>query len=85
MPVTLFNDIEIQRTLTDSPQRRKKTTTFKWRFTFKNLTFSSYLSNENINFTRKEQIDLFQEMINTMKCIEEGKITELKTLEKGEF
>lgn len=84
MSVTLFKNIEITRTLTDSPQRTKKTTTYKWRFTHKNLTFSGFLTNENINFTRKEQITLFQEMINVMKCIEEGRITELKALEKQE-
>ena len=82
MPVSLFRNIEVKETLTTSPQRAKKTTTFKWKFTFKNLAFSGYVSNEHINFTKREQIDLFQEMINTMKCIEEGKIKELKFLEK---
>ena len=80
--VTLFDNIEITKTITSSPQRTKKTTTFKWKFTFKNLSFSSYLTNENINFTMKEQINLFQEMINTMKCIQEGRISELEALEK---
>ncbi|TET08494.1 MAG: hypothetical protein E3J83_03345 [Candidatus Atribacteria bacterium] len=84
MSVVLFQNIEVTKTLTNSPQRTKKTTTFKWKFTFRNLSFSGTLSNENINFTRKEQIDLFQEMINTMKCIEEGRIKGLKSLEKEE-
>ena len=82
MPVTLFEDINVTKTKTPSPQRRKPTTTFKWEFTFQNLAFSGYLSNENINFTTKEQIDLFQEMINTMKCIQDGRIKELETFVK---
>ena len=84
MALALFRNIEITQTLTDNPQRTKKTTTYKWKFTFKNLSFSGFLSNENINFTRKEQITLFQEMINVMKCLEEGKITELETFERKE-
>jgi len=82
MAVTLFENINITRTLTPSPQRRKKTTTFKWKFTFKNLSFSGTLSNENINFTTLEQIDFFEEMINTMKCIHEGRIVNIKALQK---
>jgi len=80
--VILFRNIAITHTLHPSPQRRKKTTVIKWQFTYKNFTFSETLSNENINFTTLEQIKLFQEMINTMKCINEGRITNIKTFKE---
>ena len=84
MATKLFRHIEVTQERKPSPRRAKPTTIFKWQFNFLNSTFSSTLSDEHINISTLHQINFFQEMINTMKCIQEGRIKEIITREREE-
>ena len=82
MAMKLFRRITITEEQVTNPRRTKPTTVIQWKFSFLNSTFSSVLTDEHINIDPSKQIILFQEMINTMKCIQEGRIKEIITRER---